>query len=95
MMPALLAQGFELLIYGMGTVILFLSLLVVATRAMSWAVLRYFPQTLVAVPESRRARADQGREPGCPASSPPSPELLAAISAAVHRHRLHQQQRPH
>ena len=38
MTPSRLAQGTELLIYGMGTVVVFLALLVVAIRAMSHIV---------------------------------------------------------
>ena len=73
----LLAQGVELLVYGMGTVLVFLTLLVVATRGMSAAVLRWFPE-----PEEIPA----ARTPA-PTSAQPSPELLAAIGAAVHRYR--------
>jgi oxaloacetate decarboxylase gamma subunit len=70
------SQGLELLVYGMGTVVLFLSLLVFATRGMSAAVARWFPE-----PE---------RHPGprsAPGSAAPSPEVVAAISLAIHQHR--------
>ena len=39
----LLDQGIALMLYGMGTVFLFLILLIVATNIMSWIVLRFFP----------------------------------------------------
>lgn len=74
----LLSQGVELLIYGMGTVVLFLALLVFATRLMSGIVGRYFPE---AEPESAAA-------PTIPvARSTAAPDVVAAISAALHRHR--------
>ncbi|WOJ94605.1 OadG family protein [Congregibacter variabilis] len=75
----LLSQGLELLVYGMGTVVVFLTLLVFATRLMSLFIQRFFPEPLLATPR-RSARPPQ-------ASSAPSPELLAAIAAAVHQHR--------
>jgi len=80
-MPVLLAQGLELLVYGMGTVVVFLTLLVAATRLMSWLVLSYFPEPQPVAGEGRRTGI---RSPTAP---DPSPELLAAISAAVHLHR--------
>ena len=40
----LVAQGVALMLYGMGTVVLFLALLVAATTAMSRVVTRFFPE---------------------------------------------------
>lgn len=74
----LLNQGLELLVYGMGTVVVFLTLLVFATRLMSGAVLRYFPEPELPVPASRDSRNTGGGQ---------SPAVLAAISAALHVHR--------
>jgi sodium pump decarboxylase gamma subunit len=37
-MPPLLSEGLNLVIYGMGTVFVFLTLLVLATMLMSWLV---------------------------------------------------------
>jgi oxaloacetate decarboxylase gamma subunit len=72
---SLIQQGVELMLFGMGTVIVFLTLLVYATYAMSALVLRFAPP-----PEITQAD-----------SEPPSPsadgKLLAIISAAIHRHR--------
>jgi oxaloacetate decarboxylase gamma subunit len=74
----LLSQGVELMVYGMGTVVLFLTLLVFATRLMSRIVGRYFSE---AEPASAAA-------PTTPAPrSSAAPEVVAAISAALHRHR--------
>ncbi|MFK7731615.1 MAG: OadG family protein [Pseudomonadales bacterium] len=41
--PTLISQGFNLLLYGMGVVFVFLSLLVLATGAMSALVQRFAP----------------------------------------------------
>jgi oxaloacetate decarboxylase gamma subunit len=75
----LLAQGLELLLYGMGTVLVFLTLLVVATRSMSAVVRRWFPEPeLLPEPRVPEAAADAEQLP---------PQLLAAIGSAVHRFR--------
>ncbi len=37
-------QGVELMLFGMGTVIAFLVLLIGVTRLMSWIVLRFLPE---------------------------------------------------
>jgi sodium pump decarboxylase gamma subunit len=58
-----ISQGIELLIFGMGTVVVFLSLLVFAVRLMSAAVLRWFPET-PAPPEAAPAISRGGAGPG-------------------------------
>ena len=74
----IVAQGVELMLYGMGTVVLFLAVLVVATGAMSRLLARYFPEPEpVPAPTVRRAVR--------PAQ--PDAEVVAAITAAVHQHR--------
>ncbi|MAT92144.1 MAG: oxaloacetate decarboxylase [Halioglobus sp.] len=74
MLDDLLVQGLELMVFGMGTVLAFLSLLVLSTTVMSRCIARYFPQ-----PETV---ADA---PSVPAA--PDPQTLAAIGAAIARHR--------
>jgi oxaloacetate decarboxylase gamma subunit len=78
----LLEQGVELLVYGMGTVVFFLLLLVFATRLMSASITRWLPDPIpTSGHESTR---------GAPVSPPVEgvePELAAAIAAAVHRYR--------
>ena len=68
------------MVYGMGTVVLFLALLVVATTAMSRFLSRYFPEPEAAV-----------TVPAQPVKSPvkpgDDPQLVAVISAAIQRHR--------
>jgi oxaloacetate decarboxylase gamma subunit len=80
MSASLLSQGLELLVYGMGTVVVFLSLLVYATRLMSRVILRFFP----APPAATRTDTPSAATHGNPTVSP---ELLAVIAAAVHQHR--------
>ncbi len=77
----IVAQGMELMLYGMGTVVLFLALLVLATTAMSGLISRYFPQ-----PEPPPVTA---RERGAGKAVAPQldPGVVAVISAAIHQHR--------
>jgi len=80
MTPTLFAQGLELLLYGMGTVVVFLTLLVFATQGMSALILRFFP-------EATAAAASLTRSAGKPGEAEPSPEVIAVIAAALHKHR--------
>lgn len=75
-MQDILTQGFQLMLYGMGTVIVFLALLVVITSAMSVVVNRFFPEPKPLAPAPR----------GTPAPED-DPRLVAVISAAIQRHR--------
>jgi oxaloacetate decarboxylase gamma subunit len=76
----IVAQGVELMLFGMGTVVTFLGLLVVATAGMSRLVGHYFP-----APEPATAP----RRPGPPADATAAddPQLVAVISAAIRQHR--------
>jgi len=79
-------QGLELMVYGMGMVVVFLVLLVFATRFLSAVIRRFFPGE---VPVSPAASLDSGR-PQAPAEVPADtvdPAVLAAIAVAVHAHR--------
>jgi oxaloacetate decarboxylase (Na+ extruding) subunit gamma len=69
-------QGLELMLYGMGTVVVFLALLVLATSAMSRLINRYFPEP---APAPAARAPDRGVEQ--------DPQLLAAISVAIHKYR--------
>ena len=73
MEAGLLEQGLELMLVGMGTVFLFLTLLVLATSLMSRFVQRFAPAPAV---------VDGVTE-----------EEVAAITAAIARHRHGQRQR--
>ena len=79
----IVAQGVELMLFGMGTVVVFLALLVVATTAMSRIVARHFPE-----PEPPADKTPQ-RLRGSVAQLPPEqdPNLVAVITAAIHRYR--------
>ncbi len=75
MEPSLIDQGVELMLFGMGTVVVFLTLLVIATSVMSTLLSRYAPAPEVADVDAAVA----------PASADAT--LLAVISAAIHKHR--------
>lgn len=77
-MDNLISEGLSLMVYGMGFVFVFLTLLVIATNFMSKLTTKYLPEP-VAVPKAKRAAR--------PAASANSDEVLAVISAAVHHHR--------
>lgn len=71
----LLQGGLELMAFGMGTVFVFLTLLVAVTASMSTLVQRYAPESHSTPDEPSRG------------SGEPSPEILAVLSAAIHQHR--------
>jgi len=81
MQDTLIDQGFSLMLYGMGTVFVFLSILVFATGAMSKLVNKFFPEEV--------------KKPNDNASAPintanvntPSPQVLEAIKQAIASHR--------
>ncbi|MGO2415430.1 MULTISPECIES: OadG family protein [Cobetia] len=75
----LLGEGLNLMVFGMGFVFVFLSLLVVAMMAMSRLVGRFAPEPAPAAPRASKApaatmEADDG-------------ELTAVMTAAIHRFR--------
>jgi oxaloacetate decarboxylase gamma subunit len=71
----LVSRGLELALIGMGTVFVFLTLLVFATGAMSRLVLRFAPEE----------PAPSGATPAPAAGE--DPELVAVIAAAIRLHR--------
>lgn len=77
----IVSQGLELMVYGMGTVVLFLALLVLATTAMSSLLVRYLPE-----PEPPPVTARE-RTPGAAATGELDPGVVAVITAAIHQHR--------
>ncbi|GEK49259.1 OadG family protein [Halomonas pacifica] len=70
----LLQEGLALMGFGMGFVFVFLTLLVIATTLMSRVVDRLVPAPEPKAPAAAPARQDDE-------------ELLAVLSAAVHRYR--------
>ena len=77
----IVSQGVELMLYGMGTVVVFLALLVVATTVMSRVVTRYFPEPEPPVRAALEKLHGQQQGPG------DDPNLVVAISAAIHQYR--------
>jgi oxaloacetate decarboxylase gamma subunit len=70
---SLFEQGLSLMIYGMGTVIIFLSILVLLTALMSTILTRWFPEAKDKPVQSAQADID--------------PRIIAVIQAAIDKHR--------
>ena len=70
------------MLYGMGTVLLFLLMLVYAVQGMSRIVARWFPES---APSSTPGAG--GGPTGLSVAARIDPKLVAAITAAVHAHR--------
>lgn len=75
----LIEGGFNLLLYGMGTVFVFLGILVMITQGMSKVVSRFAPEEPLSTPTAPVARAVSGRSV--------DPATLKVLQAAVDRHR--------
>ena len=76
----LILDGLTLMVFGMGFVFTFLTLLVFATKTMSAIVLRLEPvEDLVITPPLNMASPSQ--------NVANDPQLMAVLSAAVHRYR--------
>jgi len=76
MQQTLMQQGVELMLYGMGTVFVFLALLVVATTVLS-VLTPYFIKAEEVTPVRVATHSTPGNDP----------QLVAVITAAVHRYR--------
>lgn len=79
MQDNLLQQGIDLMVYGMGTVIVFLTILVILTGIMSRLVQRYFPDPVVVEPKKSRAPAAAG--------AAVEPHIQRVIEEAIRQHR--------
>lgn len=77
MQETIMQQGLDLTLFGMGTVFVFLTVLVIATAIMSSIVQRFFPE-----PEPPIASAA-----GPASTGVTDPKLLAIIKAAIEQHR--------
>jgi oxaloacetate decarboxylase gamma subunit len=84
MQGSIVTQGVELMLFGMGTVLAFLTLLVLAIFLMSWVLQRYFP-----MPETDSEANRLRSAVGAPATAFAAGDstLVAVISAALHQHR--------
>ncbi|WP_281648832.1 OadG family transporter subunit [Parendozoicomonas sp. Alg238-R29] len=81
----LINEGLSLMMFGMGFVFIFLTVLVFATSLMSKVVLAIAPED--AAPAPRRAAA-----PSAGATNPAAdPVLLAVIGEAISQHRARRQ----
>ena len=78
-MDNLLSEGLTLMVFGMGFVFTFLTLLVVVTTYMSKLVVRFEP--------APQPKATSSRSIPPVAVQQGSDELVAVISAAVHKYR--------
>lgn len=78
MQATLLEQALDLLIFGMGTVFVFLALLVIAVNMMSRFIETYFPEAVIEETQVTK------RKPGNDAIDQTT---LAVIQAAIRQHR--------
>lgn len=79
----LISEGSSLMLFGMGFVFLFLSLLVLVTSLMSKIIGRYFPDPL----PSGTLGSGRPSMHSSPVTPNDQTELVAAISAAIRMHR--------
>lgn len=76
-MNSLVSEGLNLMVYGMGFVFVFLTLLVIVTTFMSKLVNKFLPEPIVE-PKAKTS---------APQSTGNNDELLAVLTAAVHKYR--------
>ncbi|MBR9912454.1 MAG: hypothetical protein GYB33_19105 [Gammaproteobacteria bacterium] len=77
MQEEILQQGVDLMLFGMGTVFVFLTVLVIATTIMSGVVSRLFPDAVKPLPAAAAPPPKAGVDP----------KLQAIIKAAIEKHR--------
>ncbi len=77
---SLIEQGFNLMLFGMGTVFIFLTLLIFATGGMSKIILRWFPEKIIVPPAPRKKASSSS-------GASVAPTTLKIIQAAIDRHR--------
>ncbi|MGX5220085.1 OadG family protein [Pseudomonas segetis] len=75
----LVLEGVELMLFGMGSVFVFLTLLVLSIRIMSRLLERYTPVAAPTPASAPMAVVDAAQEPAA--------DVLEAIQAAIHQHR--------
>lgn len=79
----LIQQGNNLMLFGMGTVFVFLSLLVLCTSLMSSLINRFFPEAEKPLKQSAKTGKRKSDEPDA--------DVLKAIQLAIGKHRAKQQ----
>ncbi len=80
MQESIMQQGLDLMLFGMGTVFVFLTILVFATVLMSKLVTRFFP-------ESSDEPLVNLASPSTPATSVVDPKVISVIQEAINQHR--------
>lgn len=75
----LVSQGFDLMMFGMGTVFAFLTVLVFSTSIMSRVVARFFPEVLPSEPKAQAT--------GTQVNQAVDQRTLNIIQQAVYQHR--------
>lgn len=80
-MENLLGQGVELAVFGMGTVFVFLTLLIGATSVMSTLLIRF------AGDHDSETGAAMAQDPANSPRGAEDPRLIAVITAAINQHR--------
>lgn len=78
MHDSLMQQGMDLMLFGMGTVVMFLAILVVFTTVMSRVVQRYFAEPEAQATPVKMVEADHDLVDA---------RLLAVIKSALDQHR--------
>ena len=79
----LIVEGLNLMIFGMGFVFTFLTLLIFITKAMSKAVLRWFPVPEPSMPKPMPVTMGSVATP----MTVNDPKLIAVLTAAIQRYR--------
>ena len=82
MQESLLAQGTDLMLFGMGTVFFFLAVLVLVTTSMSALVVRFFPEAPPAAPKPASVNNKKLTAPKAV-----DPKVLKIAQAAIDAHR--------
>lgn len=78
-MDNLVSEGINLMIFGMGFVFVFLTLLVFSTSVMSKLLSKFAPE---APPQAKKAKAKTA-----PVAAGNNDQLVAVMTAAVHKYR--------
>jgi len=79
MSSSLIEQGFNLMLFGMGTVFIFLTVLIFATGFMSKIITKYFPEQVIAAAPKKKSAAV--------GATSVAPATLKILQAAIDAHR--------
>ena len=79
MESSIIERGLDLMLFGMGTVFVFLTVLIFATTAMSAVISKWFPEKVVEAATSKKRAASP--------SLAIAPAKLNILQAAIDKHR--------